>query len=277
MKITVIGLGLIGGSFALRMKQDGHNIVGVDRSEKNGLMALNRGIVDEVSPLPEALKDSELIVLAIPVEHIKSLLPKILGWIKEDQIVIDFGSTKKSLIKSVQEHPLRRRYLACHPMAGTEFSGPESAFDSLFEDTYMVVCNQNESDQEVIDLGLEIFKSIGTIAVYYDAEAHDRHAAYVSHISHISSFALALTVLEKEENDEDILKLAAGGFTSTVRLAKSSPEMWIPIFLENQGYVIDVLEEHINQLAVFKDCISQNQPEKLRELIERANTIKKII
>jgi prephenate dehydrogenase len=277
LRIAVVGLGLIGGSFGLRMRELGHIVTGVDKSEENRIKAKDLGIVDHTDTLEGAISSSDMVVLAIPVEQIKNLLPRIMNMITKDQFVVDFGSTKKSLIDSIADTELRGRYLACHPMAGTEFSGPESAFSTLFEGTFMVICNREESDPDVLESCLEVFENIGAKAVYYDAESHDRHAAYVSHISHISSFALALTVLEKEENDEDILKLAAGGFTSTVRLAKSSADMWIPIFMENQKHVMDVLEEHIHQLGVFKEYIAQNQPEKLRKLIEQANTIKKII
>lgn len=275
MKVAIIGLGLIGGSFALEMKRLKHSVVGLDKSEDHGRRALEMEIVDEFAEcIP---KDAELIVLATPVKAIKEDLPGILDSIGSNQMVIDLGSTKKRITEMVSEHHNRGHYLACHPMAGTEFSGPEAAVKNLFRDRFMVICEKEKTDKEILSRLEQLFLSMGMELIYYDPKAHDKHAAYVSHISHVTSFALANTVLEKEENEEDIFKLAAGGFTSTVRLAKSNAETWSEIFLENRLELLDVLKEHIRQLESFHSAIEEKNEEELIGMMISANQIRKIV
>jgi len=277
MKVAVVGLGLIGGSFALEMKRLKNQVIGLDKNPKHREQSLKLRIVDEIAETLQSIPDVELIVLATPVRAIKDELPGILDKIGSEQMVIDLGSTKKQITEMVNDHSKRSQYLACHPMAGTEFSGPEAAVKNLFRDRFMVICEKEKTDEKIATQLEQLFLSMGMELIYYDPAAHDKHAAYVSHISHITSFALANTVLEKEENEEDIFKLAAGGFTSTVRLAKSNANTWSEIFLENRLQVLDVLKEHIHQLEQFHKAIDEKNEKELNEMMHSANQIRKIV
>ena len=276
--VTVIGTGLIGGSFALVLKDKGLavKIIGVDNNEAHRKRALELGIVDEVLPLTEAIAKSKLIVLAIPVDALDKLLGAVLDQV-EDQVVMDMGSTKENVIALVANHPKRGRFVASHPMWGTEYSGPEAAVRTAFSNKAAVICDAKNSDQEALDLVVNLYKQAGMHLIYMDANDHDLHAAYISHISHITSFALANTVLEKEKEENAIFELASAGFESTVRLAKSNAAMWVPIFKQNRENVLDVLNEHISQLRKFKSCLEKENYEYLQELIEHANGIKRIL
>ena len=276
--IAVVGLGLIGGSFALAAKAKGlaSHIIGVDNNTEHQKQALELAIVDEIVPLEEAILKSELIVLAVPVNAVTSMLPGILDKV-DQQVVIEMGSTKESVVKVVKHHAKRGRFVATHPMWGTEYSGPQAAQKDAFINKAVIICDAANSDADALHQIEELYKTIGMNLVYMDAVAHDLHAAYVSHISHITSFALANTVLEKEKEDDAIFELASGGFESTVRLAKSNPSMWVPIFKQNRENVLDVLNEHISQLRKFKSCLEKENYEYLQELIEHANGIKRIL
>lgn len=278
-KITIVGVGLIGGSLALQLheKKISSRLIGVDTNEFHAQKALELELVDEVLPLDDAIRESEVIILAIPVDHMVTLLPKVLDKVNKSQVVIDLGSTKSELIEAVKGHPKRRRYVAAHPMWGTEYSGPQAAVKGAFEKIAVVICNAQESDSDALEWTKKMFQKIGMRLLEMDAAAHDLHAAYVSHISHITSFALANTVLEKEREEEAIFELASAGFESTVRLAKSNPAMWVPIFMQNRDNVLDVLNEHISQLKKFKSCLEKENHEYLLELIEHANKIRAII
>jgi prephenate dehydrogenase len=275
---TIIGIGLIGGSFAFALKDKGlyKHIIGVDKSEEHQQRALDLNIVDEVLPLKEAVEKSQLIVLAVPVDALQKLLPAVLDVIT-DQVVIDMGSTKANVIACAKEHLNRKRFVATHPMWGTEFSGPEAAVKNAFVNKATVICDKEHSDKDAVDLVEKIYKQIGMHLIHMEATSHDLHAAYVSHISHITSFALANTVLEKEREEDAIFELASAGFESTVRLAKSNPAMWVPIFKQNRENVLDVLNEHISQLKKFKSCLEKENYNYLQELIEHANGIKRIL
>lgn len=276
--ITIVGLGLIGGSFALSLK-DNHlvkHIIGTDVNHVHEEKALELGLVDEVLPLKEAVLKSDLIVLAIPVSACAQLLPLILDMVNT-QMVIDTGSTKKNILKSVVNHPNRKRYLPTHPMWGTEFNGPEAAVHGAFKEKAVVLCDKEESDKDVVETVESIYKTIGMNIVNMHADAHDVHVAYVSHISHITSFALANTVLEKETKEEAIFALASAGFESTVRLAKSPSTMWVPILMQNKENVLDVLTEHISQLEKFKTCLETQNWKGLTELMQNANRISKVL
>jgi len=277
-KIAIVGVGLIGGSLALQLheKKISSRLIGVDRNKEHCKKALELELVDEILDLDDAISGSEIIFLAIPVDSIVKLLPGILDKI-EKQIVIDLGSTKEQLIASVKDHPKRGRYVATHPMWGTEYSGPEAAVRGAFEDKAVIISNANESDEDALEWTKAMFKKIRMHLLEMNAADHDLHAAYVSHISHITSFALANTVLEKEKEKQAIFELASAGFESTVRLAKSNPAMWVPIFMQNRENVLDVLNEHIAQLKKFKSCLERENRENLQELIEGANKIQKII
>ena len=249
MTVTIIGVGLIGGSLAIALREKGiaNYIIGVENNIKHAETALKLKLVDEIKSLDNAISDSELIILAIPVDAGEKVLPNVLDVIK-NQTVIDVGSTKERIINAVKNHPRRAQFVATHPMWGTEYSGPEAAVQNAFVNKAVVICNKNEIDDTAHELVFEMYKKLGMHVIYMNATEHDLHAAYISHISHITSFALANTVLEKEKEEDTIFELASGGFESTVRLAKSNPEMWVPIFMQNKENILDVLNEHISQL-----------------------------
>ena len=277
--ITIVGVGLISGSFALAMKEKGFakKVIGVSRTEASLKKALELGIIDKALPLEDAVKQSDLIYVAIPVDVTIPVMEQIMDLVNEKQIVADAGSTKYALCKALEDHPMRKRFVATHPMWGTEYSGPEAAVKGAFEGRACVICDKEKSDINAVTLVENIYKALGMHIIYMDAESHDTHAAYVSHISHITSFALANTVLEKEREEDTIFELAGGGFESTVRLAKSNPAMWAPIFMQNRENVLDVLNEHISQLRKFKASLEKENLEYLTELMENANKIKRIL
>lgn len=276
--IAVIGLGLMGGSLAIRLRELGlaGRIIGVDASETHAQQALARGLVDLIVPLEEAIGMVQVIALSTPVDIMRSLLPFILDRV-DRQIVIDLGSTKADLAEAVTGHPHRGRYVATHPMWGTEYSGPSAAVSGAFAGKTVIICDGQDSDPDALAWTREMYAAIGMRISEMDARSHDIHAAYVSHISHITSFALANTVLEKEREDEAIFGMASAGFESTVRLAKSNADMWVPIFRQNRENVLDVINEHISQLRKFKSCLEKENWDYLHELIQDANRIRRII
>jgi len=277
--VTIVGVGLISGSFALALKEKGFakHVIGVSRTEASAKKALELGIIDEALPLCEAVKQSDFIYVAIPVDATIPVMQQIMDVINDKQIVVDAGSTKYALCKALEDHPMRKRFVATHPMWGTEYSGPSAAIRGAFENKAVIICNAQESDADALAWVKHMYKKIGMHLLEMDAVAHDLHAAYVSHISHITSFALANTVLEKEKEDDAIFELASAGFASTVRLAKSNPSMWVPIFMQNRENVLDVLNEHISQLRKFKASLEKENLDYLIELMENANKIKRIL
>jgi prephenate dehydrogenase len=277
--ITIVGVGLISGSFALAMKEKGFakKVIGVSRTDASLAKAKELGIIDEALPLEEAVAQSDFIYVAIPVDATISVMAKIMSLINDKQIVVDAGSTKFQLCESLSNHPMRERFVATHPMWGTEYSGPEAAVRGAFEGRACVICEREKSNATAVEMVENIYKALGMHIIYMDARSHDVHAAYISHISHITSFALANTVLEKEKEENTIFELAGGGFESTVRLAKSNPSMWAPIFMQNKENVLDVLNEHIAQLRKFKSSLEKENLTYLTELMENANKIKRIL
>jgi prephenate dehydrogenase len=275
----VIGVGLIGGSMAIALKENGicEKIIGVDNNAENIEQALALNIIYEADTLENAIAKSDIIFIAIPVDVTVNLAIEVLDKINENQIVFDAGSTKRVLTKSIQNHTRRKQFVATHPMWGTEFSGPQAAVKNAFIGKACVICDKENSSIESVDVISAIYEQLGMHIIYMDAAAHDVHAAYISHISHITSFALANTVLEKEKEEEAIFEMAGGGFESTVRLAKSNPAMWMPIFMQNKENVLDVLNEHISQLKKFKASLEKENQDYLKELMENANRIKRII
>lgn len=278
MTTTIIGTGLIGCSIANRLKETGFadRIIGIDNKSENVQMALQLGWIDEVWPLDEAIRQSELIIVAIPVDATLELLPVVLSKL-DKQVLMDVGSTKQIICGSVANIKNRGRYVATHPMWGTEKDGPTAVVKNAFAGRVAVVCEKDKTDEDALQLVEGMYKTIGMQLVYMDAAIHDVHAAYVSHISHIASYALSLTVLEKEKEEDAIFELASGGFESTVRLAKSNPAMWVPIFKQNKENVLDVLNEHIVQLRKIKSCLEKDNYTYLQELIINANKIKRIL
>lgn len=278
MNIAIIGVGLIGGSLALTLKDKNSvsKVFGVDKNENNLKKALKLGIIDEAVTLEEALKQAQVIVLSVPVDAILSLLPPILDQC-EKQVILDMGSTKESIIKAIKDHPKRGRLVAAHPMAGTEYSGPEAAVPGLFKGKVMVYIDAMKSDEDAFEIAEQVTELLEMKTTFMNAKEHDIHTAYVSHISHITSMALALTVLGKEKSQGRIFELAGSGFESTVRLAKSSPEMWTPIFRQNRENVLEVLAEQIEQLKQWHDVLEREDYESLNKLIKKSNKIKRII
>ena len=277
-RIAIVGVGLIGGSLAIQLheKKISSRLIGVDANADHAQQAIDLELVDEVMNLGDAIAASDVIVLAIPVDKVVAILPPIMDKI-EMQVVIDLGSTKSQSIECIKNHPKRGRFVATHPMWGTEYSGPGAAVRGAFENKAVIICNPEESDADALMWVKGMYKKIGMHLLEMEAKAHDLHAAYVSHISHITSFALANTVLQKEKEDNAIFELASAGFESTVRLAKSNPAMWVPIFMQNKENVLDVLKEHIAQLTRFKESIEKEDNEYLMRLIEEANKIRRII
>ncbi|MEY3377528.1 MAG: prephenate dehydrogenase [Sediminibacterium sp.] len=278
MRLAVIGIGLMGGSLALTLKRNGFvsNVIGVDHNTQHQAEALELGLVDEIMTLEDAVRSSDIIAIATPVNIAEKLLPTILDLV-DQQVVFDVGSTKESIVNIANGHHKKGRFVPTHPMWGTEFSGPSAAQKDAFSEKATVICNADSVDTDALLQVESLYKSLGMHIVNMDAINHDIHVAYVSHISHITSFALANTVLEKEKESDAIFELASGGFESTVRLAKSNAAMWVPIFMQNKENVLDVLNEHISQLKKFKACLEKENFEYLSDLIENANGIKRIL
>jgi prephenate dehydrogenase len=276
--MCLIGVGHIGGSLALALKKAGmvSRVIGVDINNKHLDQAKGLGLIDEYATLADGVNSADLVVLAVPVNSMVAVLPQVLDMV-DKQTVIDVGSTKATILKGVRDHPHRGNFVATHPMAGTEFSGPEAALADLFENKTCVLVETEKSDPGKVEEIIEMYSRLNMRLVYLDPDSHDLHTAYVSHISHISSFALALTVLAKEKDENQIFELASGGFSSTVRLAKSSPDMWTPIFEQNRDNVLDVLDEHINTLSRFRSLLIKKDFTTFKKLIQEANQIKKIL
>lgn len=280
MTITIVGLGLIGGSMALSLKENkfADKIIGVDNNILHTEKALVLGLVDIVTTLDEAIKESDIIIMATPVDTLITLLPRVLDVISPNHVVIEVGSTKKPVIDAIKSHPNRQNFVATHPMAGTEFSGPDAAIRNLFDHKNCVLCDIEDSKPELVELIKKMYEEgLKMRVTYLDSTAHDIHTAYISHISHICSFALASTVLAKEKDEESIFNLASSGFESTVRLAKSNPETWIPIFRQNQENIIDVLDEYITTLLKFKGLMISDSYDKFKDYLTQANDIKRIL
>lgn len=279
MKISIIGVGLIGGSMALKLREKNiaSFIYGIDNNTQHISDALNLKIIDAGVDLEHGIKNSDLIILAIPVDAARKLLPSVLDLVSDQQTVMDAGSTKAGIVNAVKDHPKRSRFVAFHPMWGTENNGPKSAIAESFSGKAGVICNKEESAEDALNIVEQVVNALDMHMIYMNAEDHDVHTAYISHISHITSYALANTVLEKEREEETIFQLASSGFSSTVRLAKSHPEMWVPIFKQNKENVLDVLNEHISQLRKFKSALEKENYEYLEELISNANRIRGIL
>ena len=275
---AIVGVGLIGGYFALKCKSKGlsQRVYGVDNNPAHAVQAIGLSLVDEMTDLETAIANADVVVISIPVNALADLLPRILDLVDE-QVVIDMGSTKGHIGEVVETHPKRGRFVAAHPMWGTEYSGPTAAVENAFENKAVILCDLEKTDPDAVAIAEEIFKTMQMRIIQMNANDHDLHAAYVSHIAHITSFALANTVLEKEKEDNAIFEMASAGFESTVRLAKSNPAMWTPILMHNRENVLDVLNEHISQLKKFKSCLEKENWEYLNELMSSANQIKRII
>lgn len=276
--IYAIGVGLIGGSLAIDIKKNNPEMVihGISRKETTLDEALSLKLIDKKATL-EDIKNADLVIISIPVDATVKLLPTILDMIPDSGLVVDAGSTKVDICKVIANHPKRRNFLAMHPIAGTEHSGPSAAFSGLFIGKTNIVCEVEKTTFKLQEKALKLFTDIGMRIRYMNPEAHDKHIAYMSHLSHISSFMLGKTVIEKEKNERDIFDMAGSGFASTVRLAKSSPEMWTPIFKQNKANVIETLEEYITNLTQFKELMKQDDFDAIYNEMKDTNHIKDIL
>lgn len=286
MKVGIIGLGLIGGSMAIDLKRKGFadEVMGVEKEPVNAAAAEKIGLVDRVVSYEECVDQSDVVVLAVPVGAAVKMLPDILDRFhavsesgRQQKVVIDVCSTKEHLARSVKYHPARRQYVATHPMAGTEYSGPWAALPGLFDGHAGIICDAEESDPKAVRTVERLYETLNMRTIYMNSSNHDVHTAYVSHISHVTSFALALTVLDKEKDEKHIFDLASGGFSSTVRLAKSSPDMWTPILTQNSENVLHVIDTYIEKMKAFRDAIAEGDEDSIRDLIAESNKIRRII
>ena len=277
-EVSIVGIGLIGGSFAMALKQINPKIIisGIDNNAAHTEEAIALGIIDKSSTI-DAVSTADLVVLAVPVNAAITILPNVLNLISDSALVIDMGSTKSVICKSIASHPRRSNFLATHPIAGTEFSGPSAAFSSLYFNKTTIICELKQTSSILSKPILELFETMGMTLRFMSAEDHDKHIAYVSHLSHISSFMLGKTVIEKEKNERNIFDMAGSGFASTVRLAKSSPEMWTPIFEQNKDNVIETLDEYIQNLTQFKLDLQNEDFEAIYKAMKNTNHIKKIL
>lgn len=281
--LGIIGLGLIGGSMAIDLKRKGfaQTVLGVDADSVNAAAAEKIGLVDRVVGLEECVDQSDVIILAVPVDAALKLLPMILDRFEQtgakDKLVMDVCSTKEHLSQSVKYHSKRKMYVASHPMSGTEYSGPWAALPGLFDGRACIICDSDESDRKAVRTVEELYTTLNMRVIYMNSSNHDVHTAYVSHVSHVISFALAQTVLEKEKDEKHIFDLASGGFSSTVRLAKSGADMWTPILLQNSDNVLRVMDTYMEKLQAFRDAIAEGDQDAVRGLIAEANKIRRII
>ena len=280
--LGVIGLGLIGGSMAIDLKRKGfaQTVLGVDADPVNAAAAEKIGLVDRVVSFEECVDQSDVIILAVPVNAALKLLPMVLDRFEQtdakDKVVLDVCSTKEHLSRSVKYHSRRKMYVASHPMSGTEYSGPWAALPGLFDGRAGIICDSDESDRRAVKVVEELYTTLNMRLIYMNSTNHDVHTAYVSHVSHVISFALAQTVLEKEKDEKHIFDLASGGFASTARLAKSGADMWTPILLQNSDNVLRVMDTSIDKLNAFRKAISDGDEDAVRRLIEEANKIRRI-
>jgi prephenate dehydrogenase len=279
MKVGIIGIGLIGGSLAKSLKSSGFasEIIGFDNNETNLEAAVQLGLVDKLSSLDELCKESNLILVTIPVNATKTLIPELLDIINNDQIVMDFGSTKVGICEAVKHHKNRSVFVAAHPIAGTENTGPHAAIDDLFKEKVCIICEKELSNEKALNAANKMFDALEMRVLFMDAEEHDRHIAYVSHLSHISSFVLGKTVLEIEKDEKNIFNMAGSGFASTVRLAKSNPNMWAPIFAQNSNHLSTALGAYIENLQEFKNFLDSNDQSKMHDLMEKTNEIRRVL
>lgn len=279
MKVTIIGLGLIGGSIAIDLRKSGFAsaINGVDLNQKHAAKALEIGLIDTIENEGDAITSADLIILAIPVSTLSQLLPSILDEVKKNAVVIDAGSTKASVCKAVAFHKNRSQFVAAHPIAGTENSGPEAAFSGLFKGKTNIICEKEKSSDYSLSIADHVFTALGMNTIFMEAEEHDKHVAYVSHLSHVSSFLLGQTVLDIERDEKNIFALAGSGFSSTVRLAKSSPDMWAPIFEQNAEYLSQALLEYIMHLQKFQYHLMKRDTKELHRIMTEANQIRRVL
>ena len=278
MKVVVIGIGLIGGSMVLDIKalHPEATILGMDVNENHLQQAIDLGVVENAGT-SEDLSDADFVIVSVPVDIALTVLPQVLDTVGENTIVFEVGSTKLPICDAVANHPKRRNYIATHPIAGTEFSGPTAAIKGLFQGKTNIICEVEKTTFKLQEKALKLFMAMGMRIRYMDPQSHDKHIAYVSHLSHISSFMLGKTVIDKETEEQDIFDMAGSGFESTVRLAKSSPGMWTPIFKQNKQQVVKTLEEYISNLSKFKTLLENEDYDAIYQEMQSVNKIKEIL
>lgn len=278
MNVFIIGLGLIGGSLALDIRREFKQaqLFGIDTNEEHVSQALELGIIDSAANMDD-LNKATIVIVSVPVDISIRVCQQVLDMVNDHALVLDVGSTKEAICDALASHPKRRNFLATHPIAGTEFSGPKAALEHLYQGKTNIICEVEKTAFKLQERALEVFAKIGMRIRYMDAKSHDKHIAYVSHLSHISSFMLGKTVIEKEKNERDIFDMAGSGFASTVRLAKSSPAMWAPIFKQNKGNVLETLEEYIQNLQQFRELMLRDDFEEIFREMENTNHIKQIL
>lgn len=277
MNITIIGLGLIGGSMAIDFRKMGHRVFGVENNPFHQREAQDLGLIDQCMPLDQAVKQSDAVVVAVPVGIMPKIIDEVFQSLPEKGVIFDVGSTKKHICEEVGKNPRRPRYVAAHPIAGTEYSGPSAAHSGLFYKKLGIICDAENSDKDAVECVEQLFTALGMDLKHIGSEEHDKHLAYVSHISHISSFTLGLTVLDIEKDERSIFDMAGSGFASTVRLAKSSPEMWAPIMMENSEQLLVALDSYMGFLQKFKEGIANKDEQSLKELMREANKIRNVL
>ncbi|MDE3743701.1 prephenate dehydrogenase [Maribacter polysaccharolyticus] len=278
MNVFVVGIGLIGGSMAkdIKRKYPEAKIFGIDTNVSHLEEAMALDLIDNKAGYAD-LPSADIVIVSIPVNAMLVELPKILDQVNDDCVVFDAGSTKAALCKSLDAHPKRRNFLACHPIAGTEFSGPSAAIENLYLGKTNIICEIEKTAFKLQERALGLFQELGMRIRYMNPVAHDKHIAYVSHLSHISSFMLGKTVIDKERNERDIFDMAGSGFESTVRLAKSSPAMWTPIFEQNKENVVASLDEYIQNLKAFKRLLLNDDYTGIYDEMNNTNKIKEIL
>jgi prephenate dehydrogenase len=279
MIVTVIGIGLIGGSIAIDLREQGFatKIIGVETNFQYVVDAVQMDIIDDQMPLKEGVQQADLVVIAVPVNTARNLISEVLQHLKSDAVVVDMGSTKAGICSVIEDHPKRKQFVASHPIAGTENKGLLAAFSGLFVGKVAIICEQEKSSGPTLKIVQDMYAALGMKLIYMDAKGHDLHMAYVSHLSHISSFTLGLTVLEIEKNEKNIFDTAGSGLASTVRLAKSSPDMWAPIFEQNAEHLSDALGAYISNLTQFKQLIDEGKIDQTHALMTQANDIRRVL
>lgn len=276
-KVGIVGLGLIGGSIAKDLKELGFEINGYDESVAHQQKALDLGIVSQCFELEELAKASDILIVAIPVKITGAVIRQLLDKISWHSVILDTGSTKKNICEEVRSHTKRGRFVACHPLAGTEFSGPQAAISDLFKGKKNIICQEHLSDEDALEIAISIMDKLEMQCIFMDPVEHDKHMAYVSHLSHISAFTLGTTVLNIEKDQKQIFNLASTGFESTVRLAKSSPHTWSSIFADNSGNLLEALNSYIKELENFRTALENKDEEAMKDIISDANEIKRVL
>lgn len=274
--VVVYGLGLIGGSLALALKSDKRTIIGIDANDSHAKKALELGIVNRLGNSND-IATADIVIIAIPVNVAPKVTLDVLDKIKSEALVFDVGSIKEPICKALEQHINRANFVAAHPIAGTEYSGPDAAFKQLFINKKNIICEPEKSAKSILKKALNLFDELQMTTSFMEAKAHDKHIAYVSHLSHISSFMLGKTVLEIEKDEASIFTMAGSGFASTVRLSKSSPETWSPIFIQNKSNILKSLEEYIKNLNQFKELLIQDAEKDLYEVMKSTHHLKNIL